>query len=221
MDELKGITLSKYKERYSTITGSNNRFDRRWKIKFFANLPRPCCKSISNGLGVDGKYFIITELRAPCFGLAGDDVTRQRFPNFFWSVRGRAIPPSKRASKCNASGIMRSHKSADIEERWLRTCKWENVLVTWNGTLERLFRVALWRCVIGYFIMQRVKTSHSTILILNLSGQTSFRFLFFFDFGEEWILIFFFFWRCEDIGKKNLFRKRTVFPKYKINFKIY
>lgn len=40
--------------------------------------------------------------------------------------------------------------------------------------------------------MQRVKTSHSTILILNLSGQTSFRFLFFFDFGEEWILIFFF-----------------------------
>lgn len=65
MDELKGITLSKYKERYSTITGSNNRFDRRWKIKFFANLPRPCCKSISNGLGVDGKYFIITELPAP------------------------------------------------------------------------------------------------------------------------------------------------------------
>lgn len=57
--------------------------------------------------------------------------------------------------------------------------------------------------------MQRVKTSHSTILILNLSGQTSFRFLFFFDFGKEWILIFFFFlttwryWKEKFVSKEN------------------
>lgn len=56
--------------------------------------------------------------------------------------------------------------------------------------------------------MQRVKTSHSTILILNLSGQTSFRFLFFFDFGEEWILIFFFlttwrYWKEKFVSKEN------------------
>lgn len=58
--------------------------------------------------------------------------------------------------------------------------------------------------------MQRVKTSHSTILILNLSGQTSFRFLFFFDFGEEWILIYFFFflttwryWKEKFVSKEN------------------
>lgn len=42
--------------------------------------------------------------------------------------------------------------------------------------------------------MQRVKTSHSTILILNLSGQTSFRFwkgmdsYFFFFFDDVEIL---------------------------------
>lgn len=59
--------------------------------------------------------------------------------------------------------------------------------------------------------MQRVKTSHSTILILNLSGQTSFRFLFFFDFGEEWILIFFFFDDVKILERKICFEREPYF----------
>lgn len=60
--------------------------------------------------------------------------------------------------------------------------------------------------------MQRVKTSHSTILILNLSGQTSFRFLFFFDFGKEWILIFFFFFDdVEILERKICFEREQYF----------
>lgn len=174
MDELKRIMLSKYKERFqlSFIQTTGSIENRRWKIKFFTNLPRPCCKSISNAGGyafgcwdVDGKYFIITELPALCFGLA---VLRVNvFPTFFDLLRitGR-FPLSKRASKCNAPApVLCARIRAPISRN---SCVYANGRMYWLRKTERLalFRVALLRYVIGYFIMQRVKTSLS-ILILN------------------------------------------------------
>lgn len=104
--------------------------------------------------GVDGKYFIITELRA--LDWPATVLRVNVFPTFFDLLRQGDSP----VKACIEMQRIRYYALARIRAPISRNgCVHANERMCWLRETERLalFRVALLRCVIGYF-MQRVKT---------------------------------------------------------------